>query len=221
MASNLENLHQWASSKYENYLSMIAIGSIAVGDAWIEGRSDHDILLVFEEYPQSIASDLEGYLQNSEFDETYLFTPLPKSVLIGPKNHSHDFSNKFRSKTLYGIDLIPEVKLPTDEVIKSLYESGLESVTRRMSHRIAHASLWTDEKARNVFWKLFKHSFMNLAIRAYATSGNYPRKREDVVKHYDSDELKVVLETLNTINEQPRENIVSAAKGLVGYIKRL
>lgn len=220
MTSNLEKLHQWASSKYEDYISMVAIGSIAVDDLWIEGRSDHDILLIFERYPTSIYSDLEEYLKGSEFDETYLFTPLLKSVLLGPKNNTHDFSNKFRSKTLYGIDLISEVKLPTREVIQFLYKEGLKDVTRKISHRIAHTSLWSDEKVRDVFWKLFKHSFMYLAIRAYAISGSYPRTRADVAKYYASDELKIALEALNTINEQPRENIISAARNLVYFIER-
>lgn len=76
MASDLEKLHQWVLSKYDNYLSMIAIGSIAVGDAWNEGRSDYDILLIFEEYPQGRFSDLWGCLKNYNFDETYLFIPI-------------------------------------------------------------------------------------------------------------------------------------------------
>ena len=221
MNTNLEPLHEWASSRFDNYLSMIAIGSIAVGDQWIEGRSDHDILLVFENYPERIANELKKYLLGSNFDDSYLFTSLPKDDFIGPLNHSHDFSHKFRSKTLYGVELIPEVRLPSKEVIKSLYENGLERVTRRMENRLANASFWSDAKVQGVFWKLFKHSFMNLAIKAYADSGNYPRRREDVVNHYASEELSTALRTLNAINNQPKKEIVSAAEGLVSYLRQL
>ena len=219
MVSNLEKLHQWASSKYENYQSLVAIGSFAVGDAWIERRSDYDFLVIFEEYPLTIASDLEIYFKNSRFDETYLFTPLPKSAFIEPQNNSHDFSHKFRSRTIYGRDLIPEVKLPSEEVVKSIYEMGLENTIRKMEIRIAHAMLWDNEKVRDIFWKLFKHSFMNLAIKAYAVSRSYPCTRQDVVNYYVSEELKAALEALNTIDEQSKENIVSVARGLVGYLQ--
>lgn len=90
-----------------------------------------------------------------------------------------------------------------------------------MAYRIAHASLWSEEKARDVFWKLFKHSFVYLAIRAYAESGYYPRRRQDIVEHYASEELNAALETLNTIDEQPKEKVVSATRGLVEYIQQL
>ena len=219
MDSDLGKFHTWLSLEYTDYISMIAIGSIAVGDTWIEGRSDHDILLIFQEIPTNFSINLEEHLKNSTFDETYLFTPLPKSILIGPKNHSHDFSNKFRSKTLYGVDLILDIKLPTMKVTESLYEKGLERVLRRMETRIAHTSLWPDEKVRTIFWKLFKHIFMNLAIKAYTISGNFPRKRQDVVDFYNSPELQNTLSTLNSINKQSKKSINSTAKELVKYLQ--
>ncbi|MBI2146055.1 hypothetical protein HYU22_01810 [Candidatus Woesearchaeota archaeon] len=220
MNENLEQLNQWISFKYSDYLSMIAVGSIAVGDTWIERRSDHDILLVFESYPERLASELREHLQNYDFDDSYLFTPLPKEEFIGPLNHSYDFSHKFRSKTLYGVDLISEVKLPLKEVTRALYENGLERVTRRMEHRLANASFWSDAKVRDVFWRLFKHSFMNLAIKAYANSGSYPQRRKDVVEYYAAAELHGALETLNTINNLPKEAIISAADKLIGYLRK-
>ncbi|MBU4351518.1 MAG: hypothetical protein KJ939_00345 [Nanoarchaeota archaeon] len=50
--------------------------------------------------------------------------------------------------------------------------------------------------------------------------GNYPKKKQDVVGDYVSEELRIALETLNSINDPPKENIVSVVRGSLGYLQR-
>lgn len=218
MNPKLKNLHNWLNANYEDYTSLIAVGSIAVGDFFINGRSDHDFLLIFKKDPSKINASLEQYLKTAKFEETYLFNPLPRHIFLGPNNSNYAFSNKFRSKTIEGKNIIPEVKLPDKTTTKAIYTNGLEKISRKLSTRITNSPSWKLNKTRDEFWKLFKHSFMNLAIKAYAISGEYPKKRIDIVDFYSSKELEKTLYVLNSIDNQPKEEIVKTAKMLNTYL---
>ncbi|MBU2104621.1 MAG: hypothetical protein KKF67_02515, partial [Nanoarchaeota archaeon] len=79
---NLLKLHKHLSFDSKNYLCMIADGSIATGDQWIEGRSDHDILLIFKKVTDKDMHDLKNYLDKADFDDTYLFNVFTKEFFV-------------------------------------------------------------------------------------------------------------------------------------------
>jgi hypothetical protein len=116
----LEKFDKLLRSKSTNYLSMIAVGSIITGDPYIEGRSDKDIVLIFKNNPKKDLHKVEQIIKNISFDESYLFTPIPKDS-FGTANSKYSFSNAFRSKTLFGEDFVKRAILPSKEKTKEIY----------------------------------------------------------------------------------------------------
>lgn len=217
----LQVLHEKLRKDYKDYISMIAVGSIAVGDYWIEGRSDRDILLIFNgqnftiPFFKKMRRNLEA---KAGFDKTYKFVPLPKHILIGPKYNAFDFSNKYRSKTIFGEDLIPQVKLPNKKIIKEMFEEGLEKTRDKMEKSINKSRYYSQEIAQRKFWKLYKHTFMYLAIKNYYQTGFYPETRFKIAQEINSPILFETLQTLNQINKKQKQEIIHNSKNLLEFI---
>ncbi|MFH1307581.1 MAG: hypothetical protein ABIH72_01895 [archaeon] len=218
MNSELQRLNTRLCLKFKDYISMIATGSIATNDPFMQGRSDNDILLIFENNPEVHLPAIEDILSESELDDTFLLTPLTKEHFIGPKNTTFDFTNRYRSRTLFGEDLVLKAKLPSRETTKKIYTSGLEKVRRRLQSALANTSYWSTEKIRDKFWKQFKHAFMFLAIKGYYNSGEYPINRVDIARQFDSDELRYAVSVLHSIDLRSKEEILGAARGVVSYL---
>ena len=197
------------------------MGSIAVGDLWIVGRSDRDIVLVFDEYGNQTPLCVKEALRGMPFDDTYQFTPLPIEEFRQPHEPSFAFSGKFRSRVLHGPNVIDQVELPSREQTERIYSEGLEVITRRLASRSANSVIWSEKKVRNEFWKLFKHAFMYLAIKDYHDSGSYPQRRQDLVGRVESSELASTLLTLNSINTVSKEEILRTAENLEKYLRDL
>lgn len=213
----LRGLNDDLAQEFQDYISMIAVGSIVTGDPYIEGRSDKDILLMFNNDPTRNIENIGKLITKTSFDDSYVFVALPQKA-FGLANSKYAFSNRFRSKTLFGEDLIPLSKLPNEEVIQKTYEKGLESVTHQLNNNLINSGIWSTEKIRDSFWKQFKHAFMYLAIKSYHQTGEYPQARKDVADKLQSPEVNDVWNTLHSIDQQPKETIIDSAKGLVSYL---
>lgn len=200
-----------------NYQSMIAVGSIVTGDIYIVGRSDKDIVLIFNTNPISELPLLEKLVKNSNFDQDYLFTPLPKNA-FGAPNSKYAFSNKFRSKTLHGKDFVKEAILPSKEKTKEMYTKGLESVSHELYNHIINSSLHSIEKIRDKFWKQFKHAFMYLAIKEYYLTNKHPKTRKELSEKLNCKEINKTFEILHSIDQRNKGEIISCAKNLMNYI---
>jgi hypothetical protein len=218
---NLFKLHEQLSSSSKNYVCLVAIGSIATRDQWIEGRSDKDILVIFEKITKKDIDNLKNYINKLDFDDTYLFNPFPKEFFIKKRNNSHDFSGKFRSKILYGKDILNDVELPNKEVTIKIYKEGLTNLQIRLNVRVLNSSFWSLKKTRDTFWKLFKHAFMNLAIKIYCDKENYPKTRKEIVNIYNSKDLSFVLNILNNIDKSGKKEIIMAAEKLNNFLENL
>lgn len=217
----LEQVHNFLKANFPEYISLIAIGSITNEDRWIEGRSDNDILIIFEELPENYIGKINDFLSTTGFDDTYTFVPIQKNYLLQNKKHSHDFSGKFRSKTIFGEDLIPEKQIPSREEAFLIYTEGLQDVKSRINRTLVNEKIWSEKKIRNVFWKLFKHCFMYLAIKHYCDTGIYPNSRNKVVEFLDEPVLREVLETLNNIDEKEKKEIIIIGAKLLDYLENL
>ena len=111
----LSVLNDLLVKKCKGYISMIATGSIAVGDPWIEGRSDRDILLIFGGNPSGNLLKMRDICASLYFDDSYNFTSMPRKA-FGLSTSKYALSNRFRSKTLFGKDLVPLSQLPNNNM---------------------------------------------------------------------------------------------------------
>jgi len=214
----LELLNLNLKNSFVDYCSMIATGSIVVGDPWIEGRSDVDILIVFNSDSIIPFNNIEEILKNFNFEEYYVFTPILKKE-FGKNNSKYSFSNKFRSKTLFGEDLVSLSKLPSkEEALKNAID-GLHKSKERLKNYIVNSRFWDIDKVREKFWKQFKHIFMWLSVKIYCDKGIYPQNRKEVVKVILSKRISKMYEILHLINNKTKEEIVNCSKEIVNYIE--
>jgi len=204
----------------KEYLSMVAVGSIVTGDPYIQGRSDKDIVLIFNTDPLNLIKNLEQVVKESDFDESYVFTPIPKSEFGNPDS-KYTFSNKFRSKTLFGEDFVATAKLPEKKKINEIYMKGLTSTSHQIYNHIINSGIWSKEKVSHEFWKDFKHVFMYLAIREYYITEDYPKTRKEIAQRLNISEINETFNILHSIDNQPKEKIVICAKDLMKYIVNL
>ena len=128
MNENLNQFHKWITENCDNYVSMVLIGSVATGDQWIDGRSDIDILIIFENLENNQKEKIKDYLLKADFNDVYTFVPMTKEYWLNNKNHSHDFSGKFRSKIIFGENIIDQKQIPNKETAFKIYNAGLEDV---------------------------------------------------------------------------------------------
>jgi hypothetical protein len=218
MNEKLHQFHDWLQEQFDTYVSMILVGSVATRDTWIAGRSDVDILILFENLQDNQNEKIQSYLSIHHFDETYLFLPMVRENWVRNKNHSHDFSGKFRTTTLFGNCIINQKQIPNKEKTLEIYTTGLEVVRRRISRTLINKGIWSEEKIRNIFWKLFKHSFMYLCIKYYHDKNIFPRTRRVLVTLSNFPVLNETLDTLNNIDSKNKSQITLTARKLLDYI---
>jgi len=199
---------------------MIAIGSTVTGDPYIEGRTEDDILLIFNEDPLKEMSLIEKILKKSKFEERYAFSPKPKAE-FGNAESKYSFSDAFRSKTLHGEDLVSQAKLPDKEKTKEIYSNGLKEVKNELYNLILNSKFWTTKKMEDKSWKQFKNLFMYLAIREYSLSGDYPKTRNEISRRLDSISIEGAFNVLHSINNQSKKEIVKCARDVIGYLDRI
>ncbi|MBL7058816.1 hypothetical protein ISS03_05835 [Patescibacteria group bacterium] len=106
----LLKLHDQIKKISPDYISMLTVGSTAVGDKWIAGRSDYDILLIFKKDFQKYLPQIKKILEDINFDDSFLFVPFNKKDYTKITNSSFDFCNKFKCKALHGKDVSKECK---------------------------------------------------------------------------------------------------------------
>lgn len=216
--NNLSNLHEWLKTNCHSYISIIGVGSFVTGDSYIEGRSDKDYLVVFDKILDKDISKLKEYLSNTDFNDVYGFVPMEKDYFLKNKKHSHDFSGKFRTKTLFGEDIIKDKQIPSKDEAYKIINEGVADVMRRLYRILVNENIWSESKIRNISWKLYKHSFMYLAIKIYQDTKIYPKTRIEVVKQLKSKELDKTLNRLNNIDNSNKQEIIETNKKLLDYL---
>tara|TARA_Y100000310_G_scaffold315642_1_gene366421 strand:- start:879 stop:1538 length:660 start_codon:yes stop_codon:yes gene_type:complete len=214
----LEPIHKYMKNTFSEYVCIIAVGSIVTGDHWIKGRSDKDFLIIFNNLPQDYIANMSLFFSKMNFDETYTFVPMKKSYWIKNKHHSHDFSGKFRSKIIFGENILPQKELPSKEETLQIYTEGLEDVKQRILRTLVNEKIWSEKKIRDIFWKLFKHGFMYLAIKYYYDMDIYPQSRKELVELTKSEVLEEVLLTLYQIDYKNKIEILTTATNFLAFI---
>ena len=216
----LRKFHVWLSAN-EDYLAMLSHGSIATGDPWIPGFSDYDIIIVYKQDPLNNFIKAKAYLEKAKFSDHFHFYPLSEEQLLGRGTNTFGFSNTFRTKLLFGKDVLKRLNLPERKASLQLYWGEIEKEKASLQIFLVNSGYKGVEKIRKEFWTRFKHIFMLLAIKIYADTGKYPPTREEVVKNLKSPpELVLAWQVLHKINEKNKAEILQAAQRLLDYLKK-
>ncbi len=218
---NLKILHDKINASCPSYISMLTVGSTAVGDKWIKGRSDYDILLIFKKDFQKHLPRISKILSTINFDDSFLFVPFNKQDYIKTTYTTFDFCNKFKTKTIFGDDISKEVKLPNKKETLKIYESDINQIITRLERRLLNSVFWSTTKTRSVFWSFFKHIFMLLAVKNYYETGSFPKSKKDIVKAVNSKTLGEILNCLNNINTSSKKKIINTSEMALKLLKSL
>lgn len=214
----LKKVHKAAISQFSDYKCMIAIGSIATSDFFVKGRSDYDILLIFENDFSNRLDAIKIIFETVSFNDSILLVPLLKSDFLDNHSHSHDFSHKFRSKTLFGDNIIPLKKLPTIQQSKRIVAKGYLEVKNRLIRTVINGNHWSTKKVREMLYREFKHIIMYLAIHQYVKTGIYSIDRKEVTKREKDDRLVKISESLNKMNTQKKAILLDQSRAVLDWI---
>lgn len=174
-------LHDWLLENITGYVALCEAGSTTAGDPWIEGRSDRDITIVVSEHTEEIEDSISFHLTEELFNDKYLFIIFSKEHFL--TTHSdQDISIKFRGMTLFGEDLVSIKETPSKEFVSEIAEKGLKGMKKKFKTRLLNSGHWSENHLKDKLYPEFKHLFMYLADRQYATTGIYPRRRQDAAK---------------------------------------
>jgi hypothetical protein len=221
MDTKLNEFNSWLTENCSNYISMIGEGSVATDDYWIENRSDYDIFVIFDGDYRKEFNKVHNYLISSNFDDNYKFSVYALKDYLKSTNCPKDFSSKFRSKVLFGKDIIENKSIPSHEMTFEMFLDGLKNTVLDLESNILSSSFWGLRKVRDVFWELYKRTFMYLAIKIYYDTGTFPCSRGDVAKALSSNELRQTLNILNKIDSIEKEKIILNSENLFKYLKKL
>ncbi len=216
----LKNFHTWLK-KNQDYVAMLSHGSIATNDPWIPGFSDYDITIIYKKDKLENFIKAKAYLKTAKLSDLYHFYPHTITEIQRAGTNTFAFSRVFRTKVLFGKNVLQKQQIPKKKVAQELYNKELENEKLRLQVNLVNNHKST-KKVRKEFWRIFKHIFMILAIRTYAKTGKYPRTREEVVKKMNSpSELQEAWETLHHINRKTKEEIFHTGQRLINWLKTI
>lgn len=218
---HLNSLNDWLKDNWSTYRSMIEGGSVAAGDPLIEGRSDWEIAIVADEISPENLNSLGTFLTSLPQDDRIELVYRITDKLLSPSNDLHYLTGKFRSKTLFGEDLISRIPTPDKDIVEKAWRDGLKKVVGQIDKYLVNSSIWSDEKIRKQFRTVFKNIFMFLQMKAWCEYGTFPISRQDTVDMYKSPELKQVWDTLHEINFKGRGVILQTAEQIKQYLNEL
>ncbi len=207
-------LHNWLTENWSGYVSIIEGGSTSAGDPIILGRSDWEVAIVADNISEKDRISLATYLRSFPQDDRLELVYRSKEELLGNSQSSHQLTGKFRSKTLFGEDLLDQIPLPDVSIIEKAWRSGLKMTIYKIDKYTVNASIWSDERIRKAFRQVFKDAFLNLQLKSWCDTENFPVTRKDVVLAYSSPELADVWDCLHGINDANPDVILETAKRL-------
>jgi len=111
---------------------MIEGGSVAAGDPQIEGRSDWEIAIVADKITDEDMDRLRNFMATLPQDDRVEIVYRITDQLLSHSNDMHYLTGKFRSKTLYGENLIDKIPLPSRDVIESFWLDRLKMTVKQI-----------------------------------------------------------------------------------------
>src|SRR5581483_6141867 len=150
---------KWLENDLDNFVSLVEEGSVAVGDPFQPGFSDHDLNVIVSKNKDQAVKDMSVYLTSNPLGNTYLVSPRLYSAFI-TGDTLNDLSLKFRSKSVAGSDVVSEKIPPSRSAILSAGEAGLIDLIPRFERRGLNIAQWDIDYARHKNYEFFKNFFV-------------------------------------------------------------
>lgn len=221
MHKELQTFISWLEKDLTHFVALIEEGSVAAGDPWQEGVSDHDLQVIVTSSKDSEAKAIYDFLKSNPLGNEYLVTI--RTVGEYAKGDSlNDISLKFRSMLHAGENVIVSKALPSREIALQIGKNGLEGLVGRLERRLLNISHWTEEYAQKKNYEIFKNFFVFSAAYLYGKTGNYPKSRAEVASLLSNqDAAQKILLVTNNIMKASKENqkdAIEAGFSLIGSI---
>lgn len=204
--------------QYSGFVSLLEEGSVAAGDPWQEGFSDHDLhLITQEDYPSDVRFVQEA-LRKYPLGDKYLVTHHRQADFVQEGHTLNDLSVQFRSAVIVGEDLVAQRPPYSKTRAMSHGYVGLRGIEARLEKRILNGDSWSEDRLRHESYDLLKKWFCYNAAIVYGRGEDYPVQRADVIPHLPDAEMGAeILRVTNSIATAERyelTGVMDAAKAL-------
>lgn len=208
--------------QYPGFVSLIEEGSVAAGDPWQEGYSDHDLHVVTQEdYPTDVQF-VQQALSEHPLGDNYLVTHHQRADFVREGYTLNDLSVQFRSSVIMGEDLVAQRPPYVRNRALSHGFMGLKGIDEKLDKRILNGDSWSEDRLRRESYDLLKKWFCYNAAVVFGRGDDYPVKRESVVDHLpDADIGTEILRITHSIATAERYELIGvmvAAKEMALHI---
>lgn len=206
MQKELQVFIEWLKNDLTHFVALVEEGSVASGDPWQEGMSDHDLQVIVTSSKKTESQAIYEFLEKNPLGNEYLVTVrLAEEYAKG--DSLNDISLKFRSITLAGDDVVTSKAFPSRDAAFQIGKNGAEGLVGRFERRLLNLSHWSEDYAQKKNYEIFKNFFVFSAAYFYGKTGHYPTTRAETASLFSNQEAaQSILWVTNNIQNASKLN---------------
>ena len=181
MQKELQTFVDWLGEDLTHFVALVEEGSVAAGDPWQEGVSDHDLHVIVADSKDTESKAIYDFLEQNPLGNEYLVT-VRLADDFSKGDSLNDISLKFRSKVIVGDDVVTTKSPPSTEAALEIGRSGLTGLIGRFERRLLNLSHWSEDYAQRKNYEIFKNFFVFSAAFFYGKTDTYPVTRARVAE---------------------------------------
>lgn len=218
MQKELHRFISWLEKDLTHFVALVEEGSVAAGDPWQEGVSDHDLQVVIANSKDTESKAIYDFLERNPLGNEYLITVrLAGDYVQG--DSLNDLSLKFRSMTLAGDDVVTSKSLPSRDAALQIGTDGLRGLVGRLERRLLNLSHWSEDYAQKKNYEIFKNFFVYGAAYFYGKTGEYPKSRAELASllsnQVSAQKLLLVTNSILNATKADQKDAIEASFGLI------
>ncbi len=179
----IDNIVEEAKSALgTNLTSILVTGTAAIPEDFVEGISDYDIALVVKDKSKSVKEAISALGKSLSLTDDFQINVITEDQARDNRG-LWAFSDKFRTKCVFGKDLVSHVNLPSTDESKSRLLTYIKIHENRLFNRSANFSFWSEPKIKKEAYKLAKHILFSYSIYYFLRNGNFLRNRREIYEN--------------------------------------
>ena len=175
----IDKLIHWLESELTHFVSLVEEGSVAAGDPWQEGFSDHDLQIIVSQDETQETQAIREYLNLNMLGNEYLVTVRLLENYLKGQDSLNDISLKFRATTLSGQNVIEDKALPDMGIALKIGQDGLDNLVGRLERRWLNLTHWDNKYAQHKNYGIYKNFYVYYSALHYGKTGYYPASRAE------------------------------------------